>query len=468
MAQVVVIGAGATGLACAHALHRAGVDVVCVEAAREPGGIMRSKRSGAYLFERGPNTIPASATTFRRLADEAGIADRLQVSRREAGLRLVYKDGRVLPVPMKPADLLQTPLLSWRAKARLLSEPLRRMRRVAAHEEEPTLAHFLTHRLGKEAATTLGGAFVRGVHAAELEELGARSAFPRVFHLANDGGGLVRGMLKARRSREETPTAAPGPPTQRGDLLSFPEGLGELSYALARGLMGSLLLGRGVVELERGPRGWRVSLEDGADLQAQVVVLATSPQDAYGLLAVTAPDRLDLEPLRQLRTTDLSVVHLGLSQPKVPPAFGFLVPPDQTPADGAPRLLGALFPSNIFHGRAPRGHATVAAIYRTESLPEGDQEVIGTTMDDLQRGLGVTAGVVEASRIDRWRGVIPRYGVGHAERMDVLNQGLRRALHGLVPAGTWSGGVAIEARLEAGLAAADEAQGQLAGGGGAA
>lgn len=482
MAEVVVIGAGATGLACAHALKRAGIDVVCVESAREPGGIMRSAKVGPYLFEAGPNTIPASAVTFRQLASEAGIADRMQVSRKEASLRLIHRDGRLHPVPMRPADLLRTKLLSWPAKLRLASEPLRRMRRVAPHEPEPTLAAFMRDRLGPEAATTLGGAFVRGVYAAELEELGARSAFPRVFHLANDGGGLVRGMLRARRQRETATEGAgntapkgagagteetapqtpgrtpPGPATQRGDLLSFPNGLGELALALARGLTGSLLLGRGVVELERGPQGWRVSLEDGADLQARVVVLTTSPADAHGLLALATPERVDLDPLFQLPTGDLTVVHLGLSQPRIPPAFGFLVPPDQRPENGAPRLLGALFPSNIFSGRAPGGHATVSAIYRTGPEVADAGQALETAREDLRRGLGHEAGTVEAHRIDTWRAVIPRYGVGHVERMEALHTALRRALPGLVPAGTWTGGVSVEDRLKTGLAAASQAR----------
>ena len=251
---------------------------------------------------------------------------------------------------------------------------------------------------------------------------------------------------------------APGPATQRGDLLSFPGGLGELSLALARGLTGSLLLGRGVVELERGPQGWRVSLEDGADLQARVVVLTTSPADAHGLLALATPERVDLDPLFHLPTGDLTVVHLGLSQPRIPPAFGFLVPPDQRPEDGAPRLLGALFPSNIFSGRAPGGHATVSAIYRTGPEVSDAARALETARGDLHRGLGHDAGTVEAHRIDTWRAVIPRYGVGHVERMETLHTALRRALPGLVPAGTWTGGVSVEDRLKTGLAAASQAR----------
>ena len=81
-----------------------------------------------------------------------------------------------------------------------------------------------------------------------------------------------------------------------------------------------------------------------------------------------------------------------------------------------------------------------------------------TALDDLERGLGHAPGRVEAHRVDTWRAVIPRYGVGHVERMDALHTALRRAMPGLVPAGTWTGGVAIEDRFKTGLAAANEAR----------
>ena len=456
--DVIVIGAGATGLACAHTLHRRGVEVLCLESGRAPGGIMTTQQEGGFLFEQGPNTIPASAPCFRRLTQEAGLLDRLTVSNPAASLRLVYRNGRLHPLPTGPLEFARSKLLSVGGKLRLMSEPFRPMSKVGLFDAEPSLQEFLVDRLGQEAAQVLGGAFVRGVYAAELDELGARSAFPRVFNLANDAGGIVRGVLKARKAAKNQPgTPLPGPSLPPGSLLSFPRGLGELPLVLARGLGQRLLLGRGATEIERGAGGWVVTVDDGARFRAESIVLATGPRDAHALLAMATPDRTDVRQLLDLPTANISVVHLGLSQANLPPAFGFLVPPDAEPVDSAPRLLGALFPSNIFKGHAPAGGAVVSAIYHSASLAGLDSKAsVQLALEDLRRGLGYQPGTLETARIRHWKGVIPRYGVGHDRKMADLHSTVRRALPKFVMAGTWHGGVSVEDRFKTGIAAAEE------------
>lgn len=454
----IVIGAGATGLACAHTLHRSGVKVLCLDGARNPGGVMSTHQEGGFLFEQGPNTIPASATTFRRLTQEAGLLDRLIPSSSAALLRLIYRNGRLHPLPNSPLSFARSKLLSTKGKLRLMSEPLRPMTKVNRLDTEPSLEEFLIDRLGNEAATVLGSAFVRGVYAADLTELGARSAFPRVFNLANDAGGLVRAMFKARKVAKSQPVELPpGPDFPRGSLLSFPTGLRELPLALARGLGKHMQLGRSVTEIERGPEGWLVTVEDGATFRTETIVLATGPRDAHGLLAMTTPERTDVRLLLDLPTADISVVHLGLSQANLPPAFGFLVPARAEPRESAPRLLGALFPSNIFAGRAPAGGAVVSAIYHSHSLAGLDTKAaVELTLEDLKRGLGHSPGDLKTARIHHWRGVIPRYGVNHDRMIAKLHDTVRRALPKLVMAGTWTGGVSVEDRLNTGVEAAGE------------
>src|ERR1700722_11772186 len=52
-AQVVIIGAGLAGLAAAHRLCAAGLDVIVLEAGDAPGGRVRTDRRDGLLLDRG-------------------------------------------------------------------------------------------------------------------------------------------------------------------------------------------------------------------------------------------------------------------------------------------------------------------------------------------------------------------------------------------------------------------------------
>lgn len=420
---------------------------------------MSTKHDGGYLFEQGPTTVPADSPTFRRLTSKMGLLDRLVLSSPSASLRLIYAHGRLHPVPMKPLEFLTSRLLSTQAKVRLLSEPLRTMRTIGPLDPEPSLKEFLVDRLGSEAATVLGGAFIRGVYAAELKELGARSALPRVFHLANDNGGILRGLLKARKDAKRSPNEPlPGVAAPRGSLASFPQGLSELPFALAKQLGQRIHLGKAATGIEHNHKGWTVTVEGGTHFQARAIVLATGPTDAHALLSLIIPDHASIHQLKNVQTANITVVQLGLCEAALPPAFGFLVPPGAQPAKCAPRLLGALFPSNIFGGRAPSGGAVVNAIYHTQTLAGLNiNDAIQFALEDLRRGLGREPGKLSTAHLRHWKGVIPRYSVGHDKEMADLHGTLRQTLPNLVMAGTWHGGVSVEDRLKAGIEAAAQA-----------
>ena len=416
MGGTVVIGAGVSGLAAAFDLARAGRAVTVFERAPRAGGVVGTFESHGFRFEHGPNTVPASAGAFRALCGELGIAERLIASRPEAAIRYVFHAGALRPVPTSPKALLGSPLLSLGGKLRALSEPLRTHRALAASDAEPTLEAFLIARLGREAALRLGGAFVRGVYAAELGELGARSAFPRMWDLAQEHGSLVRGAM-ARRKRKAPSEPLPGPAVKRTDLLSFPEGLGELPAAMARDLGSRLHTGVAVERVDPLGGSFEVTLSSGERQQADDVVLAVPAPATSRLLGETlsANARATLTGIDHAAVT---LCHLGLRAPQLPPGFGFLVPPTET-SDRAPRALGILFPSNIFDGRAPRGDATLSCFYRTSEVEGLDDAALAQlVLDDLVRA-GATDAKPEIATCHRqnWSGVIPRYAVGHAERM---------------------------------------------------
>ena len=54
--QIVIIGAGLTGLTLAFYLKKQGKEVLIVEKSAKTGGVIQSVKDDVFVYEKGPNT----------------------------------------------------------------------------------------------------------------------------------------------------------------------------------------------------------------------------------------------------------------------------------------------------------------------------------------------------------------------------------------------------------------------------
>lgn len=476
--RTIVIGGGLAGLAAAQRLAARGRSVELFESARALGGVVGSVERGGFLFERAPHTILAGSPTFRRVVDELGLSSRLERADPRAKTRWLWHRGKLRALPARPSQLVTSELISWRAKRQLSSEPFRRFVPPLDGDPEPSFGAFLDERLGRETSRLFAGAFVRGIHAAELDELGVRSAFPRLWELAVQHGGILRGVAARAFAKREP---LPGPDFARNALVSFPRGLQELVDAFATRLGDRVRLGARALSLERLDERWLVRTDDGRGHVADDVIVATSAPIAAELLASAAKDArmrtqressrtierattraLDdaLAPLRDVRHASVTLVGLGFAAnalAKLPDGFGYLVPPiEDGRATPAPRALGTIFVTNLFPQRAPHGTCSVASFYRGADVERLDDAALAR-LAEQDLALAIAAPVPRASivHVERWNDVIPRHSPGHADRVTRVRAALREHARGLHVAGAWVDGVSVENVLSSGRSAAD-------------
>jgi len=95
-----VVGGGISGLVCAYALRKSGIDAQLVEASPRSGGVINSVTREGFLLELGPQSFSGTAA-LRELCVELGISNELLQAPQRAP-RYVLIDGRLQPAPLSP------------------------------------------------------------------------------------------------------------------------------------------------------------------------------------------------------------------------------------------------------------------------------------------------------------------------------------------------------------------------------
>jgi oxygen-dependent protoporphyrinogen oxidase len=438
--SVAVVGGGVTGLAAAYRLHSRGHLVTVYEAAPRVGGVVRTERREGYLAEAGPNTLTEPDPLVAALLDELGLAGRRVEAAAAARTRYVVRGGRLVALPSSPRDLLTTRAFSFRAKLAILGEPLVRGGDPAAEE---SIAGFVRRRLGDEVLDYAADPFVGGIYAGDPALLSMRHAMPRLYALEREHGSLVRGAL-ARGRRSLRP-------------FSFPDGLGEIPLALAARLGDRIRLAAPVQTIAHAGPGWLVH---GADDETRhdAIILAV-PAHAFGTLRVEGPAAARAAELAAIPHAPVAVVTLGFRRGDVAhplDGFGVLVP-----AVERCQVLGTLFTSTLFPGRAPPGHVTLTTFVGGARQPElaglEPGALVTLVQEELARLLGAR-GEPTFRHVVRWSRAIPQYVLGYERWLGLMAE-VEGANPGLFLAGSYRGGVALGDALRSGLEAAMRVEG---------
>jgi oxygen-dependent protoporphyrinogen oxidase len=442
--DAVVVGAGVAGLAAALELQDAGCEVSVIDPSDRPGGVMRTDHVSGYVIERGPNTLQVGAPMLdflrRRNLDEI-----LLMASPVSRLRMVYRQGELVPVPMSPVALVRTPLLGAASKLRLLAEPFVRR----GPPEGESVAEFVARRLGRGVVTGLVGPFLTGVYAGDEEQLGARAVFGQLVELEQRFGSLTAGALLGSLGRRR-------PRGLRGSF-STQEGLGPFARRLADRLAEPPALGSRVARIAADAGRWRVDVAgpNGArTLSAGRVVMACPAFAAAEILRGVDGEVADA--LEGIDYAPIVSIPVGVDPADAAAeieGFGFLVAREEGLG-----LLGCLFMSRLFPSRAPPGRellqCMVGGVRWRDSIDEPDDVLLERLASDLERTLGLRSPIAPLA-VTRWERAVPQPDREHVGRLAWVRSRLRET-PGLALAGSYVDGVGVSDALASGIAAAAE------------
>lgn len=398
--DVVVVGAGLTGLSTAWRVRRSGRSVVLLEAGPRVGGVVRTERVGGYRVERAAGTFPSSAAALMELHASLPTPPAIRTPDPATNGQFLWTGRGLVALPRNPPALFKSPLLTLGQKVRMIAEVTRGPRRVRT----PESAHaFVRRRFGRAVADNLLRPMTLGIYGTPPEQIGMADAFPSIPEMERTAGSLLKGMSKRKGA------------TKRA-ILVFEDGMEAFPRAIGDALGDALRLSSPVAALVPEGDVVRVTTEAGASYAARRVVLATTAADQARLVAPFSGIAAGV--LGAVRTVPMMVVAVGIppgGSPAIPPAFGFL---RGTGAKG--RILGALFHSHFNPAVAPPGHALLNVFVGGGADPDamalGDDEVRALVERDLATALGgpVRPDVVS---VYRWAKAIPILAPGHRTRM---------------------------------------------------
>ena len=427
--HVVVIGGGIAGLATAFYLQYlsgGAIDVTLVEESQRAGGKITSVHEAGFVIEGGPDSFLASKTATQdlcrilRLGDQlvpSNAADRTPTYVWSRGRLHPMPEGMMLMAPTMVVPFLRSRLISFPGKLRMGIELLIPPRANNENDDE-SMGSFVRRRLGAEALDKIAAPLMAGIYAADPETLSLRSTFPMFPEMERRHGGLLRGLMKQKRSRGKRVSQQARPPM----FMTLRGGLQQLVNAILAQLRPeSILLGRRVTTVTCDQGVCEVALNDGRLLCADEVVFAT-PAHATADLVQEIDPALATQ-LREIRYVSTATVSLGFKLSDIArplDGFGFVVPHSENR-----RITACSWSSAKFNHRAPGDCALIRVFVggaRAERLAEMDAiSLVKLARQELSETMGITAEPV-ITKVFRWYKANPQYEVGHRVRITEIDR----------------------------------------------
>ncbi len=435
-----MIGGGISGLATAFRLKQAGLDVVLLEKSHDLGGAIRTRQLGEFLMDCGPNSTLETSPEIAQFVEAIGLGESRIYANEDASRRYILRDARLHALPMSPAQFVKTPIFSAKGKLRLFAEPFIARR---TSDEDETVAAFVQRRVGKEFLDYAINPFTAGVYAGDPGKLSIRSAFAKIYNLEHEYGSLVMGAIKGARARRKLGETA----KTKARLFSFKHGMGELIDALGTHLKSNIQTGCTITDI-RASESREVEYEISGQKNGEDFTVTTDSVVLTTPAAVTSTLLRDLDSqlaadLNAITYPPVAVLFLGFKGPvqcRPLDGFGFLVPEVEKR-----KILGCIWSSTIFPGRAPEGGAALTIFAGGMRQPEiaglADAELIDTVLAELGELLDLQT-KPDLVEIQRWPRAIPQYELGHQQKMLAVER-FEETHPGIFLSGNYRNGISI-------------------------
>lgn len=436
--KVIVLGAGISGLTAAYLLHKDGYDVTVLEKNDTVGGSIETVIENGLLFDRGPNSALETTPLIAQLVEELNLADQFVYANKKGNKRYILRNNQLHALTISPPAFIKSKLFSGKAKLRLLKEPFVGKSRDGYYQ---SIAEFVTRRLGQEFLDYAINPFVAGVYAGNPEDLSVKSAFPKLYALEEEYGGLIVGTIRSIRKRKKRKEQS----KLSAKMLSFKDGMKVLPEAIANHLGSRVKLNAEVVSIRKTADGnYGVTYNEGEQSLTLLtdIILSTIPAYTAAELFGNFEDGIK-KHLNAVYYPPVLVLFLAYNKDDIGQpldGFGFLIPSKEEKS-----FLGAIWSSVLFPNRAEDKKASFTLFIGGSRNPgfiyDDEKELIKTVRQEFEELMKIRGEPVHLAK-RFWEKAIPQYTIGYVEHENYFDH-FEKDNRGIFLGGNYRGGISV-------------------------
>lgn len=446
--DIVVLGAGLSGLTTAFYLNRAGKKVLLIEKDNRTGGVINTVKQDEFIFETGPNTGIIGTTELVELFDDLKDKIKPEAANPKANNRWIWKNKKWHALPSGFISAVFTPLFSLKDKFRILGEPFRK----PGLNPDESVAGLVLRRMGKSFLNYAIDPFISGIYAGDPSKLVTRYALPKLYNLEQNYGSFIKGALKKKKE----PKTEIEKRVSR-EVFSVKGGLKNLTDAITQEIgYENILLNSSDVQVKPNGQGFITNLlsdKNPIEIESEIVITTVDAPNLNHLLSFLQEDELkDLTNLNYAKVVQAVLCYNNWKGIELN-AFGGLVPSKENR-----NSLGILFPSTLFAGRAPKEGAVISVfmggVKKPEIIEMTDNEIEEMVLFEIAETLSCTQ-KPDLLTIFRYKKAIPQYEASSGERFNAIEQ-IQKKYPGLILAGNIRDGIGMADRVKQGKQIANE------------
>jgi oxygen-dependent protoporphyrinogen oxidase len=505
--RVVVIGGGLAGLVVARECARPGFEVTLLEADDRVGGSVAPLDLGGMTLDAGAESFATRGGHVAELLHDLDLDDDV-VEPNPSGAWLRHGSRSVplpkaglLGIPSSPLAKDVADAIGWPGALRAYLDRLIPVLKIG---QERRLGTLVRKRMGQKVLDLLVAPVATGVYSAAPDELDVEVVAPGL-NAALTRLGSLSGAVAELRSASKAGSAVGG---IRGGMWRLPRALAadietrggvvrtgaavaalerwtaptaeETAQALVEGVLADALgdaMDPAAVSPEpedeeaaedARPARWLIRLEDGDELPADAVVLATPADASLALLASLDPDLAALGDLDWPAASSVELVTLVVADDRLasaPVGTGVLVADVPGNDVRAKAMTHSSAKWAWVAEAAGAGRHVVRLSYGragrpAESLALGDAELRAQAVEDASRLLNIpiAESAVTAFARTPWTNALPYATVGQRERIQRVRTEVD-GVEGLEVTGSWLTGTGLASVIPDARRTAERARG---------